>query len=486
MASSPQSPKAHLQHPFAHQHLVWRRVSDLRPYARNARTHSKRQVAQIADSIRSFGFTNPVLVSGESEIIAGHGRVAAAKLLGLAEVPTLVLDHLSEAERRAYVLADNKLALNAGWDQELLAGELQGLIDLGFEVELTGFSIAETDAVLAFAAQSCVAPLDAPQETSEDALPEPLPVAVSRRGDLWQLGRHRLYCGDALEDASYARLLGNERVDLIFTDPPYNVPIQGHVSGLGKVRHREFAFASGEMSQDQFTAFLTTSLGAMAARCRDGAIAFVCMDWRHMRELLTAGHAVFSELKNLCVWNKTNGGMGAFYRSKHELVFVWKVGTAPHTNSFGLGDTGRYRTNVWDYAGISSLSATRADELEMHPTVKPVALIADAIRDCSRRGETVLDGFGGSGSTLIAAEMTGRVARLIEVDPGYCDTILRRFQAYTGKHPVLLESDSGPAPTTQTFEDIAEARVVPLPERPPEPALRRRRAARSRNRQSHR
>jgi DNA modification methylase len=457
------------------QTIVWRRVSDLRPYARNARTHSKRQVAQIADSIRSFGFTNPVLVSGESEIIAGHGRVAAAKLLGLAEVPTLVLDHLSEAERRAYVLADNKLALNAGWDQELLATELQGLIDLGFEVELTGFSIAETDAVLALAAQSSVAPLGAPVETSEDALPEPLPVAVSRRGDLWQLGRHRLYCGDALEDASYARLLGNERVDLIFTDPPYNVPIQGHVSGLGKVRHREFAFASGEMSQDQFTAFLATSLGAMAARCRDGAIAFVCMDWRHMRELLAAGHAVFSELKNLCVWNKTNGGMGAFYRSKHELVFVWKVGTAPHTNSFGLGDTGRYRTNVWDYAGISSLSATRADELEMHPTVKPVALIADAIRDCSRRGETVLDGFGGSGSTLIAAEMTGRVARLIEVDPGYCDTILRRFQAYTGKHPVLLETDSGPAPTPHTFEDIAETRVVPLPERPCEPALRKRR-----------
>jgi DNA modification methylase len=472
------------------QFIAWRRTADLRPYAHNARTHSKRQIAQIADSIRRFGFTNPVLVSGDGEIIAGHGRVEAAKQLGMTEVPTLALDHLTAAERRAYVLADNKLALNAGWDQEMLAIELQGLIDLEFEVELTGFSLAEIDLVLDHAAQSSVvgASTDGATDPTDDAVPALLDNAVSRPGDLWQLGRHRLICGDARVPETYTRLLGSEVVDLVFTDPPYNVPIDGHVSGLGAVKHREFAFASGEMSESQFTAFLTESLGSMAARCRDGAIAFVCMDWRHMRELLSAGHAVFSELKNLCVWNKTNGGMGAFYRSKHELVFVWKVGTAPHTNTFGLGDTGRYRTNVWDFAGISSMSASRQDELEMHPTVKPVALIADAIKDCSRRGEIVLDGFGGSGSTLIAAEKTGRVARLIEVDPAYCDTILRRYQAYTGKQPMLLASGEGaqsvPAATTTgahqlgTFEEVAERRGAALPERQPEPALRKRAAGR--------
>ena len=205
------------------------------------------------------------------------------------------------------------------------------------------------------------------------------------------------------------------------------------------------------MSKTQFTTFLTDTLGNMARVMRDGAIAFVCMDWRHMGELLAAGETSFTELKNLVVWNKSNGGMGAFYRSKHELIFVFKQGTAEHTNSFGLGDTGRYRTNVWDYAGISSIGANRSEELAMHPTVKPVALIADAIRDCSRRGEIVLDGFGGSGSTLIAAEKTGRAARLIEYDPLYCDTIVRRWQAYTGKQATLEGSGA-------TFEGIAEDR----------------------------
>jgi DNA modification methylase len=265
------------------------------------------------------------------------------------------------------------------------------------------------------------------------------------------MGRHRLLCGDTRSAADMERLMDGEHADLVFTDPPYNVAIDGNVCGLGSVRHREFAFASGEMSRDQFTRFLTDTLGNIAKVMRDGAIAFVCMDWRHMGELLAAGETVFTELKNLVVWNKTNGGMGAFYRSKHELVFVFKQGTAGHTNSFGLGETGRYRTNVWDYAGISSIGAARSEELAMHPTVKPVALICDAIRDCSRRGEIVLDGFGGSGSTLIAAEKTGRSARLFEYDPLYCDTIIRRWETYTGKRAEL--SDSG-----ATFEDVADGR----------------------------
>lgn len=424
-----------------------RAIDALRPYARNARTHSRKQIRQIARSIQRFGFNNPVLVSEDGEIIAGHGRVEAAKSLGWKTVPTIRLAHLSEAERRAYVIADNKLALNAGWDREILAIELQGLVDLAFDVELTGFSLAEIDLVIDAAGDADPDGVDAP----EDAVPAVTGEAVTRLGDIWHLGRHRLLCGDAQEADSFGRLLGLERVDLVFTDPPYNVKIDGNVCGLGTVKHREFAFASGEMSERQFTGFLESTLGNAASVMRDGAIAFVCMDWRHMGELLAAGRGVFTELKNLVVWNKTNGGMGAFYRSKHELIFVFKQGTAEHTNSFGLGDTGRYRTNVWDYAGISSIGAARAEELAMHPTVKPVALIADAIRDCSRRGEVVLDCFGGSGSTLIAAEKTGRRARLIEYDPLYCDTIVRRWEKLTGKRATLGEDG-------EAFEDVAERR----------------------------
>ncbi|MEQ1899241.1 MAG: DNA methyltransferase [Devosia sp.] len=421
----------------------------LKPYERNARTHSKKQISQIADSIRRFGFTNPVLISDDNEIIAGHGRVAAARLLGIEAVPALRLSHLSAEERRAYVLADNKLAENAGWDAEILAIELQALTELGFDLELTGFSLAEIDFTIEQAQSGATA-----ADPVADIIPEMDPVPVSRTGDLWLLGEHCLLCGDARSADDVALLMGGLSADLIFTDPPYNVKIDGNVGGLGSIKHREFAFASGEMSSAQFTSFLQETLGNAAAVTKDGAIAFVCMDWRHMRELQDAGAAVFSELKNLCVWNKSNGGMGTFYRSKHELIFVYKVGTAPHTNSFGLGETGRYRTNVWDYAGISSLGANRADTLVMHPTVKPVALVADAIKDCSRRNEIVLDVFGGSGSTLIAAASCGRRARLIEIDPLYCDTIIRRWQTYSGK--IAIRSGTG-----QSFEDIAILRSIP-------------------------
>jgi DNA modification methylase len=427
--------------------IMERAITSLRPYARNARTHSKKQVRQIAASIERFGFTNPVLISDDGEIIAGHGRVEAAKLLKWKAVPTIALSHLSETERRAYVLADNKLALNAGWDKEILAIELQALVDFEFDVELTGFSLAEVDFVIDAAGEADPEGRD----VADDVVKVATGTAVSRHSDLWILGRHKLLCGDARSAADFSALMGDETADLVFTDPPYNVKIDGNVCGLGTVKHREFSFASGEMSRMQFTTFLTETLSNMSAVMREGAIAFVCMDWRHMGELLSAGEAAFTEFKNLVVWNKSNGGMGTFYRSKHELIFVFKQGTAEHTNSFGLGQTGRYRTNVWDYAGISSVGANRADELSMHPTVKPIALIADAIRDCSRRGEIVLDGFGGSGSTLIAAEKTGRLARLIEYDPLYCDTIVRRWEAYTGKRAILEA-------TGETFEALGEVR----------------------------
>ena len=436
-------------------HVKMRALKSLSPAPHNARTHSKKQVKQIAESIRRFGFVNPVLIDDAGQIIAGHGRVMAAKLLEMGEVPTLTLSHLSAEERRAYILADNKLALNAGWDRELLALELQGLVDLDFDVELTGFSMAEIDLIIDEVNES--KPVD--EVCAEDAqfsLPE---HPVTRLGDLWLLGRHRLLCGDALDASSHDRLMQRERAALLFTDPPYNVKIDGHVCGLGKVKHREFAFASGEMNRSEFTHFLETSLGHAAACLADGAIAYVCMDWRHMGELLAAGEQVFDELKNLVVWNKTNGGMGAFYRSKHELLFVFKKGSAAHINNFGLGDTGRYRTNVWDYPGISSRGRDRHAQLEMHPTVKPVALVADALKDCSRRGDIVLDCFGGSGTTLIAADKTGRSARLIEYDPAYCDTIIQRWETLTGK-PAVLEG------AKRTFEDMRAERQELLVEEP--------------------
>jgi len=424
-------------------------IDTLRPSKTNARVHSKKQLKQIARSIQRYGFNAPVLVGDDGEIIAGHGRVEAAKLLGLDTVPTICLAHLNAVERRAYLIADNKIALNASWDQELLASEVQALVDFGIDIEDTGFTITEADILLEEASEAM--PSLQKKAGAEDRLLAVEDVAVTRMGDVWQLGRHRLVCGDARDPAAYAALLGEEHVDLLFTDPPYNVKIDGNVCGKGSITHREFAFASGEMSEREFTQFLQVSLGAAAARCRDGAIAYVCMDWRHMRELLEAGSRVFTELKNLCVWNKNQGGMGSFYRSKHELVFVFKVGSAEHINTFGLGDTGRYRTNVWDYAGINSMSATRMEELAMHPTVKPVAMIKDAILDCSHRGDIVLDCFAGSGSTLAAAHKSGRTARLIEYDPLYCDVIIRRFEKLTGKQAILEA-------TGHSFEDTQELR----------------------------
>jgi DNA modification methylase len=396
---------------------------------------------------KAFGFTNPVLIGDDNEIIAGHGRVEAARLLQIDAVPAVRLSHLTLPQRRAYVIADNKLALNAGWDRELLATELQALIDIDVGVEITGFTLAEIDLVLDEARESGTEPLG----DHEYEIPPMTGPAITSPGDVWLLGRHRLICGDSRSTQCFDAIMDRERCDLILTDPPYNVPIDGHVCGLGRIRHREFAMGVGEMSSNVFTEFLKQTLGNAAGVAKDGAIAFVRMDWRHLAELQEAGTTIFSELKNVCVWNKTNGGMGSFYRSKHELIFAFKVGSAPHTNTFGLGDTGRYRTNVWDYAGINTLRPGRAEELAIHPTVKPVALVADAIRDCSRRNEVVLDPFAGSGTTLIAAEKTGRKARLIEYDPVYCDRIVGRFERFTGKRAVHQ-------PTGQSFEEMTEAK----------------------------
>ena len=410
---------------MTHTQITHCSVSTLAPWARNARTHSKKQIRQIAASIRQFGFTNPVLIDEAGTILAGHGRVAAAILLGMGKVPCLRIDHMSEDEKRAYVLADNKLALNAGWDEDLLAAELGALlsVDLHFEAGITGFSIPEIDGIL-----EAVEPADL-GDPKDDVIPGEAPSRV-RPGEVWRLGAHRLICGNALDPGVVTTLMEGEQARMVFTDPPYNVPIDGHAGGLGKIKHREFAVASGEMNVDEFKGFLQSAFERLVEHSVDGSIHYICMDWRHIPEILAAGEAVFDELKNLIVWVKDNGGMGTFYRSRHELIFAFKHGTAPHINTFELGQHGRYRTNVWQYRGVNTMRAGRMEELALHPTVKPVQMIADAIRDVSGRGEIVLDVFGGSGSTLIAAEKTGRRARLCEIDPVYCDRIIARWQAY--------------------------------------------------------
>jgi DNA modification methylase len=415
-------------------------IDQLRPWPRNVRTHSRKQVRQIAESIRRFGFTNPVLIDGENRILAGHGRVEAARELGLAAAPCLRIDHMSVTEKRAFVLADNKLALNAGWDEELLALELKELMeaDVDFGVDITGFSIAEVDQLIEGLTPS------EPGDPADDRLPEPEAVpSRCQPGDLWQLGPHRLICGDALDPRIVADLLDSEKAEMVFTDPPYNVAIDGNVSGLGKVRHREFAMASGEMTRAEFTAFLSSAFANLVAYSLDGSIHFVCMDWRHVGEMLEAGAANYAELKNMIVWVKDNGGMGSFYRSRHELIFAFKNGVAPHLNSFELGQHGRYRTNVWEYRGVNTLKSGRLEELALHPTVKPVAMIVDAIKDVSRRGGIVLDLFGGSGSSLIAAHKTGRRARVCELDPVYCDRILHRWETFAKDDAELIACGFG-------------------------------------------
>lgn len=435
--------------------ITYRKPADLKSRPTSPRTHSKKQIEQIAASICEFGFTNPVLVDEDNRIIAGHGRVKAAKRIGMTEVPTVRLTDMTEAQLRAYVIADNRLAENAGWDRELLALELQSLSELNLEIDvtLTGFDLPEIDILLdELSAQG----IDEKEPGSADMVPDLADApAVTRPDDVWLIGRHRLICGDALRAETYQGLMGQERAQMVFTDPPYNVPISRHVCGLGRTQHREFAMASGEMDRGAFIAFLEAVCANLANHSCDGAMHFICMDWRHMSEMLAASETVYDELKNLCVWAKTNGGMGSLYRSQHELVFVLKSGTAQHINNVRLGQYGRYRTNVWSYPGVNGFGANRGD-LELHPTVKPVALVADAIRDCSHRQGIVLDAFAGSGTTLVAAEKTGRIGYGIEIDPHYCDVILHRMRDVCGLEAVLEA-------TGQAFTDLKADRVQQEP-----------------------
>ena len=416
--------------------VLYRTLSELKPYPKNARTHNQRQIRKIADSIQQFGFTNPILLDAHDTIIAGHGRVEAAKLLQLMSVPTIRLESLTPSQVRAYVLADNRLALDAGWSKEILKIELQNLVvENEVDVSIVGFEIGELDLIFGNAPTA---------NDSLDELPLEQPNVVTQLGDLRQLGEHRIFCGDRRSEASFQTLLGERIAAVVFVVPPYNVVIDGHASGNGKIHHAEFRMAAGEMSED----FLLTCLRHLAKWSASGSIHYLAMDWRHMSELLMAGRQVYDKLLNMCVWAKDNGGMGLFYRSQYELIFVYRNGKTQHRNNVQLGRYVRNRSNLWRYPGASALTrkGKEGNLLAMHPTVKPVAMIADALLDSSAPGDIVLDSFLGSGSTLLAAERTRRVCRGIEIEPKYVDCAVRRWETYTGGNAVHVV-------TGQTFRE---------------------------------
>jgi DNA modification methylase len=430
-------------------------VRKLRPNKRNARTHSKKQIKQIANSIIGFGWTYPILADEDRHIICGHARWEAAKELGLKNVPVLVMRGLSDAQKRALAIADNKIPSNAGWDRNVLAAELGELAVLlpecNLSLDITGFAAAEIDSILGDLVDPEVEPSDIPPVLET--------VSVTLPGYSWKLGSHRLLCADATQPAAFETLMGGGRAQMVFADPPYNLRIAS-IGGRGRHRHREFSHASGEMTPDQFIDFSRKWMSSAAQYSVDGSIHFVCIDWRHLGEIYTAGAEAYDELKNLVVWNKTNAGQGSLYRSQHELICVFKRGHGPHVNNVELGKHGRNRSNVWSYAGINTFRAGRLDDLAAHPTVKPIALVADAMRDCSRRGDIVLDPFIGFGTTIMAAERVGRRAFGIEVDPLYVDATIRRWQQLTRKDATLAGSQI-------TFDDAAKSRLTTIPEKRP-------------------
>ncbi|MCJ9733442.1 DNA methyltransferase [Bradyrhizobium sp. PRIMUS42] len=431
-------------------------VPNLVKNARNPRRHPQHQLDQLAKSINTVGLIKPVGVDEHFNLIYGNAVVMVAEQLGITELPAVVISHLSPAEKRAFAIADNKIAANGTWDLQVLREELQVLTNLSYDFDFAsiGFETAEVDLIL-----------DQPVGAHEDLLPElgPAATVISRQDDIWRLNQHRLICANVLDEQAYKAVLGDRRARAVIADPPYNVPIEGHVGGRGSIKHREFAMASGEMAPQQFTEFLTEACALFAKYSIDGSLHYLFMDWRHTPELLTAARCVYSEHKNTCVWAKTNAGMGSFYRSQHEFVHVFKNGLGPHINNVELGVHGRNRTNLWTYQGINSFGRRRDELLAMHPTVKPVELIADAIKDCTSRGELVLDPFAGSGTTLIAAERTGRRAALLEIDPLYCDVIVRRWQNHTGQTAICVRTGRSFADREAAAAALTYSRPLLLP-----------------------
>ena len=415
-------------------------VESLIPYARNSRTHSDEQVAQIAASIKEFGWTNPILIDGESGIIAGHGRLLAARKLGMKEVPVIQLSGMTDTQKRAYIIADNKLALNAGWDDELLGLELSELDLEGFDLELTGFTQEEIDALN---------PEQIPEGlTDEDAVPELQAEPVSNLGDVWILDKHRVMCGDSTSQDAFDALMAGQRGDVVFTDPPYGMTYGGGRRAGAKPKNREkfgtranFGVIKGDdLRGEDLTALVRDALLTAKTGCKDGSAFYVCFPWRTYSEFEVGLIEIGLEPSACIVWDKKYIGLGnANYRPQHEFIFYVKGGA-------WYGD--RAQSDVW-----SMSRAAGADYV--HPTQKPVELVERALGNSSKAGDIVVDCFGGSGSTLIACEKTGRHARLMELDAKYVDVIVRRWQDFTGKQATLEA-------TGQTFDDIAKDKSLAI------------------------
>ena len=428
--------------------VEWRVISSLRPNPQNPRRHSSRQLKQLARSIEALSCLVPILIDQNGNVLAGHARLLACQMLGWTEVPTIKIEHLSETQAKAFMLADNRLAEMSSWDDQLLGETLRELseIDLNFSIEATGFTVGEIDLRI-----EGLEGAPAKSEDAADALPAlPSGTPISKHGDVWELRDHRISCGNALDAHAYERLLSGNRADMVFTDPPYNVPIDGHATSRGAVRHREFAMACGEMSAAEFTGFLTVACTLSARNSRDGSVHYVCTDWRHVDELLSAGKAAYSELLNLCIWVKNSPGMGSFYRSQHEVVSVFKAGRGRHRNNVQLGQFGRNRSNVWSYPGMNSFGrgGEEGKLAALHPTVKARAArggrdhgLFGARRDRARP-------ISWQRHNRHRGRAVRRIYRGMELDPLYVDTAIQRWQAYTGEAAIH-------ASTGKRFDEMA-------------------------------
>ena len=441
----PRSPrKSH--HPTRRSVITYLPIGSIVADPANPRQHPRKQIDGIVNSIEAFGFNAPILVDKANRIVAGHGRLEAAKLLRLAEVPVIRLEHLSPSQAKAYMLADNKLTDRSSWNDSQLAVVLKELSDiaLDFEIGATGFELPEIDLRI----QSLEPPEAIDVADDFEATEGP---AVSYPGDLWNLGSHRLLCGNALDPQAYETLLDGAKAAAAFTDPPYNVRMKGHAGGKGAKKHREFPMASGEMSEDEYCRFLLDAFSLVVANSAIEATFFSCIDWRHLFEIVGTIRALDCEVLNVCVWAKTNSGMGSLYRSQHEFVFVFGRRGARRVNNVELGKHGRNRSNVWHYPGMNSFARRgRSRGLDFHPTVKPVAMVSDAILDVSQRGDIVLDPFCGSGTTVLAAERAGRRAYAMELDPLHVDTAIARWERMTKQTAVHS--------TGKTFEEMRAER----------------------------
>jgi hypothetical protein len=418
-------------------------IDSLRLSATPVRRHPKKEIDKVRKLLAAHGQVPPILAAPTGEIIFWEEIWLALKADGATEVDAVIVTGKSPTELKALQLALNRIPLDAYWDDQNVRNILEELVSVDFDLDLTGFDAPEIDHYLN---------LDIPQANVEEDgsdIPPMQARAISAPGIIWAFGEHRVGCGSATDLAFVNRVLGGKTANSSFIDPPYNIKVDGFITGKGRHRHREFVQGSGELSTDEYFALLKDSLLVLKGCCAPTALVYACIDWRHVMEMTVAGHACGMPLYTICVWTKTNGGMGGIYRNAHELVCVFKAGAEQPLDNVELGRHGRNRTNVWSYPGMSSFGKERDELLGSHPTVKPVAMIADALRDVTKRGDVVIDTFLGSGSTLMAAQETGRICCGVELDPLYVDVTIRRWQNATGRDAILFE-------TGERFDDVAQ------------------------------